>query len=459
MKITTRRKFIKQAGVAASALIAIPTIIPASCVGKGGQTPPSDRINIAFIGAGNQAGNDVNDFLADERVQVSAICDVNKISKGYWSGKVAGREYIMKVVDDFYTKKYGRSYKSAVGYEDFREVIAHKEIDAVEIATPDHWHAIPVLMAAAAKKDIYCQKPLALTIAEGRAMSNAVKHHNIVFQTGSQQRSNAHFRRICELVVNGRIGKIHTVICGLPSGTPDYARKANLIEPMPVPKGFNYNMWLGQAPEVPYRPCSSHVNFRWVLDYSGGQLTDWGGHHPDIAQWGMGTQYTGPVKIQNAKGKWSDHPVYNTATDFYFDNIYENGVKLVIQSGNEQGVTFVGTEGKVYANRGGHRVEPETLTDTVITSEEIHLYKSDNHFKNFIDCVISREEPIAPVEVAHRSITIAHLGNIAMMLGKDLDWDPVSETVTNVPEANKMLAREMREPWGQIYEEHKIPST
>lgn len=457
MKKSNRRIFIKQAGIAASALIAVPTIIPAGCVGKGGQTPPSDRINLAFIGAGNQAGNDVRDFLTDDRVQVTTICDVNKKSDGYWSGRVAGREYLMEVVDNYYTKKYGRNYKSAKGCEDFRDVLSRDDIDAVEIATPDHWHAIPVLMAAAAKKDIYCQKPLSLTIAEGRAMSDAAKHHGVVFQTGSQQRSNAHFRRICELVVNGRIGELKKVICGLPSGTPDYARKANLTEVVPVPKGFNYDMWLGQAPEVPYRPCASHVNFRWVLDYSGGQLTDWGGHHPDIAQWGMQTQYTGPVRIQNPRSKWSKHPVYNTATDFYFESIYENGLELIIDSSAKFGVTFIGTEGKVWSSRTEHTVEPESLADTEIGPDEIHLYKSDNHFRNFIDCVISREETIAPAEVAHRSITIAHLGNIAMMLDKDLEWDPKTEKVTNSSEANEMLSRPMREPWNKIYEEYKIP--
>ncbi|HKJ79555.1 MAG TPA: Gfo/Idh/MocA family oxidoreductase [Prolixibacteraceae bacterium] len=456
MNKTNRRKFIKQAGIAASALIAVPTIIPASCVGKSGQTPPSDRINLAFIGAGNQAGNDVRQFLTDERVQVTTICDVNKKSDGYWSGRVAGREYIMEVVDAYYTEKYGKSYQSAIGIEDFREVIADEKIDAVEIATPDHWHAIPVLMAAAAKKDIYCQKPLSLTIAEGRAMSDAVNHHGVVFQTGSQQRSNAHFRRICELVVNGRIGELKQVVCGLPSGTPDFGKKASLTEPAPVPKGFNYDMWLGQAPEVPYRPCASHVNFRWVLDYSGGQLTDWGGHHPDIAQWGMQTQYSGPVRIQNPRSKWSNHPVYNTATDFYFESIYENGVELIIKSDGDFGVTFIGTEGKVWSSRTEHKIEPESLTDTEIGTNEIHLYKSDNHFRNFIDCVKSREEPIAPVEVAHRSITIAHLGNISMMLDQDLEWDPETERITNIPEANKMLSRPMREPWGTVYKEHLV---
>ncbi len=456
MKNKSRRDFIKKAGIAATSLIVVPTIVPVSCLGRKGQTAPSDRINVAFIGAGNQAENDIKSFLADDRVQVTTICDVNKMSKGYWSDRWGGREYIMRLTNKHYSEKFGRKYDATVGVEDFREVLSDKQIDAVEIVTPDHWHTIPVLMAAAAKKDIYCQKPLSLTIAEGRAMSDAVKHHDVVFQTGSQQRSNAHFRRICELVVNGRIGDIHTVICGLPAGTPDFGKKAHLTDIAPVPEDFNYDMWLGPAPYVPYRPCSSHVNFRWVLDYSGGQLTDWGGHHPDIAQWGMETQYTGPVKIQNAKGQWSKHPVYNTATQFYFESMFENGVKLVIESGKNHGVTFIGSEGKVWANRQAHKIEPESLADTVIGENEKHLYKSDNHFKNFIDCVISREEPIAPVEVAHRSITIAHLGNIAMMLNTDLDWDPVSEKVTNVPEANKMLSRKMREPWDKIYKEYNV---
>ena len=451
-----RRNFIKQAGIAASAIISVPTIIPAACVGKSGRTAPSDKINLAIIGAGNQATNDVMDFLADDRVVVTLICDVNKKSDGYWDGRVAGREYIRDVVNGYYSKKFERRYNACSDMEDFREVISRKDIDAVEIATPDHWHAIPVLMAAAAKKDIYCQKPLSLTIAEGRAMSDAVKHHNVVFQTGSQQRSNPNFSRICELVRNGRIGKLETVICGLPAGTPDYGKKAHLTDIVPVPKGFNYELWLGPAPFAEYAPCRTHVNFRWILDYSGGQITDWGGHHPDIAHWGMDTELTGPVKIQNARAKWAEHPHYNTATDFYFECIYENGVKMIVKSGSDFGVTFIGTEGKVWSSREKHTLEPESLKDEIIGSNEIQLYKSDNHFRNFIDCVISRRETIAPVEVAHRSITIAHLGNIAMKLGKDLEWDPKTERILNVYEANEMLSRPMRETWNAVYREFQV---
>ncbi len=456
MKNNNRRDFLKKTGLTVSGLITAPTIIPASALGKNGFVAPSDRINLAFIGAGNQAENDSRGFLQDERVQITTICDVNKRSDGYWDGKVAGREFIMEMVDQAYGEKYGKKYKSTEGYEDFREVLELKDVDAVEIVTPDHWHAIPVMMAAAAKKDIYRQKPLALTVAEGRAMSDAVKHHKVIFQTGSQQRSNQHFRRVCELVRNGKIGKLHTVVCGLPGGTPDFGKTANLTETVPVPDGFNYDLWLGPAPEAPYSPCRTHVNFRWVLDYSGGMVTDWGGHHPDIAQWGMDTEYTGPLKIQNAKSIWSDHPIYNTATEFYFEAIYPNDLTLIVQSGADFGVTFKGTEGEVWATRNNHKVFPASLEKVEIGPNETQLYKSDNHYRNFIDCVISREEPIAPVEVAHRSISIAHLGNIAMMLDQDLEWDPEKEKFKDNFAANQLLSRPMREPWASVYNEYLV---
>ena len=413
--------------------------------------------NFSIIGAGNQGGNDVGEYLKDERVQVTAVCDVNKESGGYWSGKIAGREFIKNRIETAYSEKYGKKYRGCREFEDFREVLERDDIDAVSIALPDHWHSIPVMMAAAKGKDIYCQKPLSLTISEGRSMSNAVKKHNVVFQTGSQQRSNANFRRICELVRNGRIGELHTVRCGLPSGTPDYGRTGLNTSPMAIPKDFDYDMWLGPAPLAAYSPCRTFVNFRWILDYSGGQLTDWGGHHPDIAQWGMDTEYTGPVKIQNAKASCLLHPVWNTAAEFYFESLYQNGVKLIISSKEDfQGVKFEGTEGEVWSNRGEHGASSQQLTDTVIGKDEIHLYKSDNHYRNFIDCVYSREETIAPAEIAHRSISIAHLGNIAMILNQDLEWNPETEKFINNENANRMLQRPMREPWDSIYKKYQV---
>ncbi|WP_244874488.1 Gfo/Idh/MocA family protein [Cyclobacterium marinum] len=446
---------MKKSTLMAGGLLSIPSIIPGSALGKNGFVAPSDRINLGFIGAGNQAGNDVKDFLKDNRVQVTAICDVNKKSPGYWNGKVAGRDFIMQVVDDYYSERNGKSYQSATGYTDFRELLANKDIDAVEVVTPDHWHAIPVMMAAAAGKHIYCQKPLSLTVDEGRAMSDVVKKYGVTFQTGSQQRSSYHFRRVCELARNGRLGDLHTVICGLPGGTPDFGKTGHLTETIPVPKDFDYDMWLGPAPEAAYSPCRTHVNFRWNLDYSGGNVTDWGGHHPDIAQWGMGTELTGPVSIQNAQAVWSDHPIWNTATRFYFECLYENGIKLIIQSDKDFGVTFQGTEGSAWATRGDHKIYPEGLKDTVITSEETQLYVSDNHFENFIDCIYSGKETVAPAEVGHRSITLAHLGNIAMMLEQDLVWNPKKEQFKDNFAANQLLSRKMREPWGAVYQSLK----
>ncbi len=441
-----RRSFLKRTTAAASAAVAFPAIVPSSVLGA---NAPSNRVAMAFIGVGNQGTGDMQGFLRDDRLQAVAVCDVNRGSAGYWSGTVRGREHAKQLVDTYYAEKKNiPAYKGCDAYEDFRDVLARDDIDAVEIATPDHWHAAITVAAAQAGKDIYCQKPLSLTIEEGRAMVDAVKRYGCVFQTGSQQRSDHNFRRACELVRNGRIGKLETVKCGLPGGTPDYSGGLGIsTAPAPVPDGFNYDLWLGPAPAEPYSPARCHVNFRWILDYSGGQLTDWGGHHPDIAQWGMGTEDTGPVKIINAKGRFADGPLWNTATEYYFECIYANGVKLIISNRTRGGVTFEGTDGKVWANRGTHKASSEAIMQSVIEPHEIHLYQSNDHFRNFIDCVISRREPIAPVETAHRSITLAHLGNIAMLTGRDLTWDPEAEQCINDPGANAMLGRSWRAPW------------
>jgi predicted dehydrogenase len=431
------------------AAVAAPYIIPGSALGAEGKPAASNRITMGFIGTGNQGTNDLRGFLQDDRVQIVAVCDVNRESPGYWGGGVAGREPARRIVEGHYAaRKASGQYKECAAYVDFRELLARKDIDVVEVATPDHWHAIPVLMACKAGKDIYCQKPLALTIAEGRAMSNAVKQSKRVFQTGSQQRSDQYFRRICEFVRNGRIGKLQTVKCGLPGGRPDYAGTGGRKKPEPVPQGFDYNTWLGPARDAPYAPARCHVNFRWIYDYSGGQVTDWGGHHPDCAQWGMGTEDSGPVEIVNAKGEFPSDELWNTATEYYFEAIYRNGVKLIVANRFRSGVTFEGTEGWAWADRGIHDANPKSILQSKIGPHEIHLYESRDHYRNFIDCVISRKEPVAPVETAHRSITICHLGNIAMRLGrKSLKWDPDKEQIVGDAEAAEMLSRPYRAPW------------
>jgi predicted dehydrogenase len=279
-------------------------------------------------------------------------------------------------------------------------------------------------------------------------MSSAVSRSHVVFQTGSQQRSDAKFRRACELVRNGRIGAIKKVRVGMPGGRTDYAKTGDHKKPERVPEGFDYDFWLGPAPEAPYAPARCHVNFRWIYDYSGGNVTDWGGHHPDCAQWGMGTEMTGPVEIRGAKAEFAPDPLWNTATEYYFEAVFENGIPMIVSNNERMGVTFEGTEGKIYVNRGKLEADPAAILDSKIGPDGIHLYKSDDHFRNFIDCVKSRGPTAAPVEVAHRSITICHLGNIAMRLKREkLRWDPRTEQIIGDDEAAKMLSRAYRSPW------------
>ncbi|MBD3267368.1 gfo/Idh/MocA family oxidoreductase [bacterium] len=430
----SRRTFLRRTALAGAAF----SIVPSSVLGA---DAPSGKFTMGFIGTGNNGTNWLRGFLRDDRVRVLAVCDVNKEGPGYWDNSIRGREPARRMVNQAYGDE------SCAAYEDYRKLIARDDIDGIYIGTPDHWHAIIAIEAASAGKDIYGQKPLSLTIAEGRAMSNAVRLNNVVWQTGSQQRSDHNFRRACELVRNGRIGKLHTVRCGLPGGTPDFGKTAKKVETEPIPKDFNYDRWLGPAPAAPYCPARVGVNFRWVLDYSGGQITDWGGHHPDIAQWGMDTEYTGPVQIKNGKGKFSNHPIYNTATDYYFECIYKNGVTLIISNKERGGVTFEGSDGWVWANRGRHKVSSEEIMNAKIGENETHLYKSDDHITNFVDCVFSREQCVAPIEVAHRSISLAHLGNIALLVGRDLQWDPDTEQIIGDPTANAMLSRAYRSPW------------
>lgn len=408
----------------------------------------SNRITMGVIGTGNQGTGDMRGFLRDERVQVVAVCDVNRETPGYWNGVIAGREPARQYVEWNYAReKRSGAYKGCTAYDDFRDLLGRKDIDAVLIAVPDHWHSIPVIAAARAGKDIYGEKPLALTIAEGRAMSDAVRDSKRIFQCGSQQRSDTRFRKACEIVRNGGIGKLQTVKCGLPGGTPDFGKTGDRQETEPIPDAFNYDFWLGPAPEAPYCPARCFVNFRWNLDYSGGQITDWGGHHPDIAQWGMGTELTGPVAIRNGKATWAKQKVWNTATEFYYEAIYESGVKLVVSDKAREGVTFEGADGSVWVTRGAIEATPKSLLEFEPSPNEVRLYRSENHSRNFIDCVISRKEPIAPIEQAHRSITIAHLGNISLRLGRDVKWDPKAERFLDDEQANKMLSRPMRKPW------------
>jgi len=292
-------------------------------------------------------------------------------------------------------------------------------------------------------KDVHAQKPLAYTIEEGRAICNAVEKYGVVWQTGSQQRSESNFRYACELVRNGRIGKVHTVKVGLPNTNSIHDEGTS---PAPVPEGFDYDMWLGPAPKVPYCPGRCHWNFRWISDYSGGQITDWAGHHCDIAHWGMDTELSAPVEIEG-EGIWPTGPLYDTVENYRFVCKYAEGFTMIVAGAFPRGVRFEGDQGWVFVRRRGLDAQPKSILKSVIGPNEIHLYKSNDHKQNFLDCVRSRSKTVAPADVAHHSIMVGHLGVAAIKLGRKLKWDNKLERFINDDEANRLLSRPMRSPW------------
>jgi len=380
------------------------------------------------IGVGSQGSGNMNGFLNKGDARVLAVCDVDK----------GHRDGAKKRVDD----KYGNS--DCAAYHDFRELIARDDIDALSLALPDHWHSIPVIMAARAGKDMYGEKPLARTIAEGKRMVEAVHRYDRIWQTGSWQRSQGNFHHACELVRNGRIGKVTRVEVGLPTGGGGEVKAVQ-----PVPENLDWDFWLGPAPWVPFRGVS-HWDWRWIMDYSGGQLTDWAGHHIDIAHWGLGLDETGPVEIEG-QGVYPKDGIYDVPTEYKFTCKYANGIEMVVANDQQvpkgMGTVWYGEKGWVHVDRGRQATNPAELWNEKIGPGEMRLYESRDHQQNFLDCVKSRQKTIAPIEVAHRSISVGLLGEIAMRLERKLHWNPDKEEFVNDPEANRMLSRPMRAPW------------
>lgn len=455
---TGRRRFLKQTA-SCVAVLGIPSLVPATALG---QNSPGNRINVAMIGCGNQSTVDLPAFLQQEDVQVMAVCDVNRASHGYLTPEqFLGREPVRETVDKHYAEKSASGrFRGCRAYSDFREVLARDDIDAVVVVVPDHWHGLITVMAAEAGKDIYCEKPLSLSIAQGRKMIAAVRKHRRILQTGSQFRSSFGNRFACELVRNGRIGKVQRVVTFIsPQNAVDPGPG---WQPMPVPDGFDYDFWLGPAPLAPYHEGRCLYRFRFNLDYSGGQTTNFGAHSNDIAQWGLGMDDTGPVEFEDQGSEWPpEGSLYNTATVVRFRARYANGVELVCATGEPRmGARFEGTEGWVQFGFGGLKTEPESLKTTVIGRDEIHLPRSNpartedtykeyvpDHVRNFIQSVKSRVDPLGSVENGHRTASLCHLGNIAMLLKRKLQWDPQAEQFTGDDEANRMLDRPMRAPW------------
>ncbi|MBA7690920.1 Inositol 2-dehydrogenase/D-chiro-inositol 3-dehydrogenase [subsurface metagenome] len=425
-----RRAFIKRAAGTAAGVVSFPYIVSSSALGRAGGTAASDRITLGFIGTGKQSKHLMRSFLNSRGTHVLAGCDVDKLKLK------RGQE----IVEDHYAKKAGGTYKGYASYGDFRDLLARDDIDAVVIATPDHWHAIMVIQSAKAGKDIYCEKPLSQTIVEAREMVNAVRRYGRVFQTGSQQRSDWHFRLGCELVLNGYIGELNHVTVGV-GGPP----KDKPLAAQPVPDYLDWDMWVGPALWRPYNselsPNISWDGFphwRYNSSFGGGGMTDWGAHHFDIAQWGMGMDESGPVEIIPPDGKNYKVLTYK----------YANGVTMTRDRAN--GVLFTGTKGKVEVNRGHLKTWPDSLKNQQIGPDEIHLYESKNHYTDWLDAIRKRTKPICDIETGCRSVTVCHLGNIAYKLGSasgGLKWDPKREALTGDSGASRLLSRPMRSPW------------
>jgi len=423
-------------GVAAGTAASLPAIVPRAAFGQDGVLPPSERIALGFVGLGGHGvGVNLSSFLHQEDAQVVALCDVD----------AERLESARRTAEQHYAGEGRTAGFATTG--DWRELIARDDLDAVVISTPDHWHVLPAVAAARAGKDVLCEKPLTLTIHEGRVLSDTMRQYGRIFQTASENRSKGNFLRACELVRNGRIGKLHTIRTELPSNSAlNVGPLAH--RPQPVPKHFDYDMWLGQAPEAPYMPGRCHYNFRWILDYSGGYLTDWGAHLNDIAQWGNDSEMTGPVSVEG-HGVFPPDGLYNTAIAWEILYEYANGVRLICKNGKPS-IRFEGDAGWVQVPDWPAAVEASSdeILRSAIGPDELRLRTcEEREQRDFLNCIRSRQPTYAPAEVGHRTATICHMGNIAMLLGRKLRWDPAGERFLNDDQANAMRSRAMRPPW------------
>ena len=453
----SRRKFVKTSVFGAAGAFVAPMIVPSTVFGK---KAPSNKINIGQIGFGRIAMvHDLAETLKYDIARVLAVADFD-------SNRLAmGKQFI----ENYYAKKTGvAGYVNVKTYGDYREILADKSIDAVIISTPDHWHSQPAIEAALAGKHIYLQKPTSLTITEGRLLSNIVSKKGVILQVGTQQRSMPQFRIAAELVRNGRIGKLHTVKIGLP-GDPAGPEAPE----MPVPKNLNYDAWLGSTHWIYYTEMRVHpqnsITDRpgWLRceQFGAGMITGWGQHHFDAAAWGMDTELTGPISVK-AVAQFPKSGLWDVHGDFMSVAEYKNGISMLTSSGGyPNGIRYEGTEGWIFVTRGAYTASPSDplaqgenvkaldasdpkILTSVIGENETHLYVSNEQHGNWLDCIQSGKEPISPVEKGHRACSVCLITHISMKLGRKLQWDPDQELFVNDDEANKMLSRTQRAPYG-----------
>ena len=430
----SRRQFISTTAMA----VAAPALLPGQLFAQGNRPAPSGRITMGMIGCGWQGGSNMGGFLAHNNCQVVAVCDVDK---NHLSEAATA-------VNNHYKNKDCKTY------HDYRELLARTDIDAVMIATPDHWHALPVVEAARQGKDIYGEKPLGKTIAEQQAMVKAVQQNKRIWQTGSWQRSERNFHYGSEIVRNGLIGTIKRVEIGLPSGHNDFAKTRDQMTETPPPAELDYEFWIGPAQMMPYIKARVHKNWRWNYNTGGGQLLDWIGHHCDIAHWGMDCDDSGPLEVEGQGVFPPKDAVWNTCTKFRITAKYPKDIEVVIAGGYSDikgGTKWIGSDGWVWVSRNNafESSNPEWADARRLPEElrKVKLYESSDHIGNFLDCVKSRKPTITPIEVAHHSAIPGHLGYIAAVVGRKIKWDSKQEVIIDDAEASKLLTREYRAPW------------
>jgi len=422
---THRREFLRRTS---GALATAPLFVPASILGKDGETAPSERITVGCIGVGGHGTHrNLHHFLQQKDARVVAVCDVDAKN--------------LKRGEELTNRRYGD--RSCATYKDFRQVLDRKDIDAVMISTPDHWHVLMSVLALKAGKDVQCEKPT-LTIEEGKILVKTVREHKKVFQTSTEDRSIPLYHRMAELVRNGRIGELKTIRVQL----PQQPGKPGDPTPQPVPKHLDWDMWLGPAPFAEYTKDRVHFHFRWVSDYSGGIICDWGTHLFDTAQWANDTERSGPVKIEG-KGTFWTGGLYDTPKEYHVDYTYANGVKMILDHGGT-GIRFEGSDGWIESPswRAALRASDPKILTSKIGPDETRLFTNPaGEHRNFLDCVKTRKDPYFPVDIGHRVSTVCHLGNIALELDRPLRWDPKAERFPDDEEANGKMSRTMRAPW------------
>lgn len=424
--------------------LAAPLILPAGVLGNEKTAAPSRRITIGIIGAGSRGFNLIDEFLEQSDAQIVAVCDVDSFhhrDRPWGQGPAYGREPAKRRID----KHYQSTLAGISITSDFRDVCHRDDIDAVVVATPDHWHALCTLEALRNGKDVYCEKPVTHTFHEGQLVCREVAKRKAVFQVGSQQRSTQEFRRAVQLVRSGLPGKVQRIEVGLP---PGYDKPQGDTKVVAAPDHLDYDLWCGPAPKLPYMRARHHRWWRGHRAFGGGVLMDWIGHHNDIAHWAIGADDSGPTRVEATGWTFPETDVYDTPHQYEIRCEYSGGLQTSISSSNQLGTKFIGEDGWIHVTRGRLTASDERWTDKGVAVRAPDIYHSENHVRNFLDCVKSRKECIAPAETGHRSITPGHLGYVSNALGRALRWDAASEVIVDDAEANSLLQSNVyRKPW------------